>query len=52
MKPQEKIFTGRELIAHAVAVDEYQGFKYIKSHETDKDKGTESNFKLKFESIH
>ena len=31
MKPQNKLYTGRELIAHAVAVDEFQGFKYIKS---------------------
>ena len=52
MKPQEKIFTGRELIAHAVAVDEYQGFKYIKSHETDKDKAIESNFKLMLGLLH
>ena len=52
MKPQEKIFTGRELIAHAVAVDEFQGFKYIKSHETDKDKGIESNFKLMLGLLH
>ena len=29
MKPQNKLYTGRELIAHAVAVDEFQGFKYI-----------------------
>ena len=31
MKPQNKLYTGRELIAHAVAVDEFQGFQYIKS---------------------
>ena len=31
MKPQNKLYTGRELIAHAVAVDEFQGFKYKKA---------------------
>ena len=39
MKPQQRLYTGKELIAHAVAVDEFQGGKYIKSHETDRDKG-------------
>jgi hypothetical protein len=52
MKPQEKFYTGRELIAHAVAVDEFQGGKYIKSHEVDKDKGVESNFKLMLGLLH
>ena len=47
-----KLFTGRELIAHAVAVDEFQGGKYIKSHETDRDKGIESNFKLMLGLLH
>ena len=27
-------YTGKEVIAHAVAVDKYQGYKYIKKHET------------------
>ena len=52
MKPQNKLYTGRELIAHAVAVDEFQGFKYIKSHETSKEKGIESNFKLMLGLLH
>ena len=30
-----KLFNGRELIAHAVAVDVFQGGKYIKSHEVN-----------------
>jgi|TARA_B110000444_G_C18845542_1_gene601687 hypothetical protein len=47
-----KLFTGRELIAHAVAVDEFQGFKYIKSHEVNKHKGIESNFKLMLGLLH
>ena len=47
-----KLFTGRELLAHAVAVDEFQGFKYIKSHQTDKEKGIESNFKLMLGLLH
>ena len=47
-----KQFSGRELIAHAVAVDKFQGGKYIKSHETDKTKGIESNFKLMLGLLH
>jgi hypothetical protein len=47
-----KLFTGRELVAHAVAVDEFQGFKYIKSHEVNKLKGIESNFKLMLGLLH
>lgn len=47
-----KLFTGRDLIAHAVAVDEFQGFKYIKSHQVDRDKGIESNFKLMLGLLH
>ena len=47
-----KLFNGRELIAHAVAVDVFQGGKYIKSHEVNKDKGIESNFKLMLEAMH
>lgn len=47
-----KLFTGRELVAHAVAVDEFQGFKYIKSHEVNKHKGIESNFKLMLGLLH
>jgi|TARA_B000000557_G_scaffold63256_1_gene49700 hypothetical protein len=52
MKPQQRLYTGKELIAHAVAVDEFQGGKYIKSHETDRDKGIESNFKLMLQLLH
>jgi|TARA_A100001011_G_scaffold63968_1_gene64518 hypothetical protein len=47
-----KLFTGRDLIAHAVAVDEFQGFKYIKSHQVDKTKDIESNFKLMLGLLH
>ena len=47
-----KLFNGRDLIAHAVAVDEFQGFKYIKSHQVDKEKGIESNFKLLLGLLH
>ena len=47
-----KLYTGTEVIAYAVAVDEFQGFKYIKSHEVDKEKGIESNFKLMLEAMH
>ncbi len=47
-----KLFTGRELVAHAVAVDQFQGFKYIKSHEANKPKGIESNFKLMLGLLH
>tara|TARA_B100000614_G_C14502921_1_gene475411 strand:+ start:346 stop:1068 length:723 start_codon:yes stop_codon:yes gene_type:complete len=47
-----KLFNGRELIAHAVAVDVFQGGKYIKSHEVNKDKGIESNFKLLLGLLH
>ena len=48
----KKIFTGVEVIAFAVAVDNYQGEKYVKSHEVDKEKGIESNFKLMLEAMH
>ena len=48
----KKTFTGAEVIAYAVAVDEYQGQKYVKSHEVDKEKGIESNFKLMLEAMH
>ncbi len=47
-----KLFNGRDLIAHAVAVDVFQGGKYIKSHEVNKDKGIESNFKLLLGLLH
>lgn len=46
------VFTGTQVIAYAVAVDEFQGQKYIKSHDVDKDKGIESNFKLMLEAMH
>ena len=41
--------TGREVIAHAVAVDRYQGFKYIKSHEAKG--GSKGNFSLLIHSL-
>ena len=47
-----KLFNGRELIAHAVAVDKFQGGKYIKSHEVNKLKDVESNFKLMLGLLH
>ena len=47
-----KVFNGRELIAHAVAVDKFQGGKYIKSHEVNKLKNIESNFKLMLGLLH
>ena len=47
-----KLFNGRDLIAHAVAVDVFQGGQYIKSHEVNKDKGIESNFKLLLGLLH
>lgn len=43
-------YTGREVIAHAVAVDRYQGYKYIKSHETNKE-NTKGNFSLLIHSL-
>lgn len=46
------LYTGTQVIAFAVAVDEFQGQKYIKSHEADKEKGIESNFKLMLEAMH
>ena len=51
-KKSNKQFSGRELIAHAVAVDKFQKGKYIKSHEVNKDKGIESNFKLMLGLLH
>jgi len=48
----KKVYTGTEVIAYAVAVDEYQGNKYIKAHEVDKENGIESNFKLMLEAMH
>ena len=47
-----KQFSGRELIAHAVAVDKFQGGKYIKSHEVNRLKNVESNFKLMLGLLH
>ena len=47
-----KLFTGRELLAHAVAVDKFQGKKYIKSHDANQSKGIESNFKLMLGLLH
>ena len=47
-----KAYTGKEVIAYAVATDEFQGFKYIKSHEANREKGIESNFKLMLEAMH
>ncbi len=47
-----KTYTGKEVIAYAVATDEYQGFKYVKSHEANREKGVESNFKLMLEAMH
>ena len=47
-----KLFTGTEIISYAVAVDNFQGGKYIKSHEADKEKGIESSFKLMLGAIH
>jgi len=43
------LYTGREVIAHAVAVDRYQGFKYIKSHEAED--GQKANFSLMIHSL-
>ena len=51
-KKSNKQFSGRELIAHAVAVYKVQKGKYIKSHEVNKDKGIESNFKLMLGLLH
>mgnify|MGYP003652519095 FL=1 len=48
----KKMYTGTEVIAFAVAVDQFQGEKYVKSHEVDKEKGIESNFKLMLEAMH
>jgi hypothetical protein len=41
----KSIYTGRELITLAVAVDRYQGFKFIKSHHTTKENPS-TNFNL------
>ena len=43
------LYTGREVIAHAVAVDRHQGFKYIKSHEVKE--GQKANFSLLIHSL-
>ena len=46
-----KTYTGKQVIAYAVATDEFM-VKYIKSHEANKEKGIESNFKLMLEAMH
>jgi len=43
------LYTGREVIAHAVAVDRHQGFKYIKAHEVKE--GQKANFSLMIHSL-
>tara|TARA_B110000305_G_scaffold216426_1_gene254909 strand:+ start:1410 stop:2111 length:702 start_codon:yes stop_codon:yes gene_type:complete len=48
----KKMYTGLEVIAFAVAVDQFQGEKYVKSHDVDPEKGIESNFKLMLEAMH
>ena len=40
-----KTYTGKEVIAYAVATDEFRT-KYIKSHEANREKGIESQSNL------
>lgn len=44
------LYKGRDVIAHAVAVDRFQGYCYIKSHETTKE-NPKSNFSLLIHSL-
>jgi hypothetical protein len=46
-----RLYTGKEVIAHAVAVDRHQGFRYIKSHEVKVSKGEKANFSLLIHSL-
>ena len=47
---QMHLYTGKEVIAHAVAVDRHLGFKYIKPHEVKKS-GEKGNFSLLIHSL-
>ncbi|MDA9047703.1 hypothetical protein N9H46_00295 [Hellea sp.] len=46
---QMHLYTGKEVIAHAVAVDRHLGFRYIKSHEAKA--GEKANFSLLIHSL-